>query len=316
MPTTSPKTHILEQVHQLADEYEQAVQAEKKNGKVEFSKDTNTGEEIFFFKDNSYTRINDLYTKLNEQIDQLSSLYTQVYRDETNPTPFPTQASPAENKAYYDLLITNQGQKYCPWKFDENTENISVYRPDEGKYEPMIIGDVNARCEVWGQMVEEFRVAPLMEKVNKDADIETIRQITGKLDLTLAFQTITSLANAPWQNAALFTDTTGTKYYVDVETVRCWLRLAPNLPSHREIPADKTKSMDELRGTARQFATTNSPRFNKLEVSLSYEENCKSDICFFSWNYRNNDWSGTDWMMMPPFIQVGVLKSGEILKLI
>lgn len=35
-------------------------------------------------------------------------------------------------------------------------------------------------------------------------------------------------------------------------------------------------------------------------------------IYFFTWTYRAKDWSGTDWAMMPPFLQVGVLMDGQI----
>ncbi len=70
--------------------------------------------------------------------------------------------------------------------------------------------------------------------------------------------------------------------------------------------------MDELRGIARQFAITNSPRLGQQEDTLVYEETCKDNLCFFRWDYRNKDWSGTDWFIMPPFLQVGVSKNGQI----
>ena len=70
--------------------------------------------------------------------------------------------------------------------------------------------------------------------------------------------------------------------------------------------------MDELRGIAGQFALTNSPRLAELKPVLQYEEGGKTNLYFFTWSYRNKDWSGTDWAMMPPFIQVGVLANGQI----
>jgi hypothetical protein len=138
-----------------------------------------------------------------------------------------------------------------------------------------------------------------------------IRQIMGKPDLKLTFQSITNIDNAPWQSAAFYTDVAGAKYYVDIETSRLAI-IDPNFQSHPQIPTDQIKSMDELRGIARQFANTNSPRLAELESLLLYEESCKMDICFFRWDYRNKDWSGTDWVMMPPFLQVAVLTNGQI----
>ncbi len=160
-------------------------------------------------------------------------------------------------------------------------------------------------------MIEEWRAAPSLAKVNKDSDMAMLRQVTGKPDLALRFQSIQSPTNAPGRNAALNTAETGMKYYVDVDTARL-VEIAPNFQSHPSVPANQQKSMDELRGVARQFAMTNSPRLSAMESDFIYEENCKGDICFFRWDYRNKDWSGTDWVMMPPFLQVGVLTDGKI----
>jgi hypothetical protein len=305
-PAISTKDHILEQIRQLVAEYEQAVQAEKKNGDVEFSKDPQTGEDIFLFRNESYMRISALEEKLWEDINQLNKLYVQVYRDEVRPTPFPTPASTAEARTQYDGLI-QQAEDICAslWNLQASPEAILVYRPDDGKYLPIGVGDDYARCEVHGQMIEEWRTAPMLAKVNKEADMALIRQATGKPELILNFQSISNIANAPWQNAALYTDETGTNYYVDIETGRL-ATIEPNFPSHPDIPPAQAKSMDELRGIARQFAMTNSPRLAELEGVLLHEENCKGDICFFRWDYRNKDWTGTDWAMMPPFLQVGV----------
>jgi len=40
-----------------------------------------------------------------------------------------------------------------------------------------------------------------------------LRQIMGKPDLQLTFQSVGGIPNAPWQSAALYTDETGAKYY-------------------------------------------------------------------------------------------------------
>jgi len=311
-PIISAKEHILEQIRQLVVEYDQAVQSEKKNGNVELSKDPNTGEELFLFKDESYIRIMDLNEKLWGNINQLLPLYVQVYRDELKPTPFPTQSSAEESSAYYETLIS-QTEAYCAdaWNIEVTAETILVYRPDEGKYLPIGVGDGYARCETYGQMIEEWRTAPQLAKVDKDADMALIRQIMGKPDLKLTFQSISDIVNGAGRGAALYTDEMGAKYYIDIETSRL-ATIDPNFQSHPQIFTDQIKSMDELRGIARQFASTNSPRLAELESLLLYEESCKMDICFFRWDYRNKDWSGTDWAMMPPFLQVAVLTNGQI----
>jgi len=59
---------------------------------------------------------------------------------------------------------------------------------------------------------EAERTAPLPARVNKDADMALLRQIMGKPDLQLTFQSVGGVPNAPWQSAALYTDETGAKY--------------------------------------------------------------------------------------------------------
>jgi len=305
---------ILEQIYQLAHEYDQAVQAEKQNGAVEISKDLTSGDEIFFFKDQSYIRISELFEQFLEQKTNLENLYTQIYRDRLQPTPFPTQSSPEQDKAYYDFLA-EQADEYCSlesWQKDIQAKTVLAYNPDEGKYLPLYMGDTIARCEIYAQMVEEFRVAPMLTKINQGADIAMIRQIIGNPNLRLSFKTIAPLANAHGRNAAIYVDETGAKYYIDIETARL-VSIEMNLPGHPEIPSDQAKSVDELRLIAEQFALTNSSQLVDLQNSLLYEENNKGNIYFFRWDYRNKDWNGTDWSIMPPFLQVGILQNGQII---
>lgn len=310
-PTASSKEHILKQIRQLVAQYDQAVQSEKQHGDVEFSKDPNTGEEVFLFQGDSYMRIWNLKLEVDNQINELGNLYAQIYRDEINPTPFPTQSSPEQNQVYLTFLY-DQAKNYCPTgDVDIHNATVVVYDPDDGKYHPRLINEEFARCLLYGQMLEEWRTAPMLAKINKEADMKLIRQAIGKPDLKLEFQSVSEVSNAPGRSAALYIDETGTKYYVDIETAHL-AAIEPNFPGHPDIPSAETKSMDELRGIARQFASTNSPRLAELEKVLLYEENCKGAICFFRWDYRNKDWTGTDWAMMPPFLQVGVLANGQI----
>jgi hypothetical protein len=60
----------------------------------------------------------------------------------------------------------------------------------------------------------------------------------------------------------------------------------------------------------------NSPRLPELVAVLNSEEGSKGDgreaIYFFTWRYLSQGWSGTDWAMMPPFLQIGMLANGQI----
>jgi DNA-binding CsgD family transcriptional regulator len=316
-PEATAKEHILEQIRQLVAGYDQAVQAEKKNGMVEFSKDPLTGQDIFLFKDDSYVRMMLLNEQLWQKINQLDTLYVQIYRDETQPTPFPTAASTQEFETSYEQLLTASDAACVPvGRLQNNKEpTIFVYDVDDGKYHAIGIGDEYAHCEVYGQIVEEWRTAPLLARVNKDADTALIRRILDQPDLVLKFQSIGDNGNDGGRNDAIYADDIGTKYYVDIEAGRL-ASIQSGFAGHPNAPANAVKSVDELRRLARQFATANSPRFSELEAVLSYQEGSKGDgteaIYFFNWRYTSRDWTGTDWAMMPPFLQIGMLGDGQI----
>jgi DNA-binding CsgD family transcriptional regulator len=312
-PAVSARAHILEQIRQAVAAYQQNVQAEKKHGTLEVRKDPQTGAELVFFTGNSETLIRDLNEKLWETINSLEPLYVQVYRDETRPTPYPTRATAAENKAYYEELLAQAGPDCLPATAvpAESATTFPIYSPDEGKDLPMVFDDRAVRCAVAGQMIEEFRIAPMLAKVDKAANMALVRQALGQPDLVLTYTAIATLANSPWRSAAVYVDDAGTRYSVDVDTAHL-AQIEPGGQSHPDIPAAQARSLDELRGIARQFAQTNSPNLSQLQSVLSYQEGGKSDIYFFTWTYKNKDWSGTDWAMMPPFLQIGVLTNGQI----
>ncbi len=160
-------------------------------------------------------------------------------------------------------------------------------------------------------MIEEWRNAPALAKINKDADMALIRKTMNQPDLALMFQAIGDNPNLPGRQEGVYTDDAGTKYYIDADTGRL-AAIESNLAGQPNIPPNAVKSLDELRRIANAFADANSPRLASLLPVLAYDEGCKSDICFFEWRYTSKDWSGTDWAMMPPVLQIGMLTNGEI----
>jgi hypothetical protein len=148
--------------------------------------------------------------------------------------------------------------------------------------------------------------------VDQDADMALIHEVVGNPDLQLDFDSIGSLANAPGRSTSIYTDATGTRYYVDLQTGRL-AQIEPNLLTHPDIPDTERKPIEELRSLAERFALANSPHLQTSINELLYEQGNKGDIYFFRWDWRNRDWSGTDWRMMPPFLQVGLLADGRVI---
>jgi DNA-binding CsgD family transcriptional regulator len=311
-PATNASEALLEEIRQLAQEYDQAVQAEKKNGQVEI-----ISEEEFYFQNESLERIYGLYYQLMREKEKLDNLYVQIVRAERQPTPYPTPRQTEQWRSDYDYLV-DQVSEFCRElpSSPSDEQALSIYDPLDGKYISVGYGEEHARCMIHIFMTEEWRNAPLLAQIDHEKNIDSIQKLTDNSNLRLQYQTIEPLANAPSFQAAIYVDETGTRYGIEVST-GAFVQIEPNYPTQPAIAESERKSLDELRSAARQFAFTLSPRLAEMESELRYEEGCKGDICFFSWNVRNLE--GLDlnkWLMMPPFLQVGLLADGQVATLI
>ena len=303
----SPREEIVAKARQLVAGYDKAIQAEMKKGQVEVSQDPASGKEIFRFTGDSYTTIAKLYDDLNQQLQPLNEQYLALYIADVQPTPFPTQATEKENEDYYQELI-GQYQAFLDQLLRDGP-TVRVYDPTDGIYYNRFIGDTYARSEIMWNGIQALHQTPQMAKVDQAAQMDEIHKVTGNPDLQLSFKKIMGLANAPWISAAVYTDEAGNRYWVAIDAGR----LAQIEPiSSPDVPAAEVKSIDAIRPLAEQFTLTNSPRLANLKSELLYEEGSKGDLYFFTWSYRNKDWSGTDWAMMWPFLQVGVSADGKI----
>lgn len=160
----------------------------------------------------------------------------------------------------------------------------------------------------------QFATQATATGIDQAAQIDLIRGIMAKPGLQLAFDSTQGLANVAGRDAAVYVDQAGSKYYIDMQTGRL-AEIDAGALAHEDVHPAQALSMDELRSIATRFAQANSTRLAELQPSLVYDEGCKGTLCFFRWDARNLpiDWSGTEWAIMPPFLQVGVLADGQVL---
>jgi len=308
-PTLSPREQIVAEAQQLAAQYDQAVKTEIQKGEVEISKDPHSGKEVIHFTGDSNTKIAKLYETLNEQLQTLNKHYLALYIADVQPTPFPTQSTEKKNDDYYQQLL-----KQYPSFFNQLLKDgptVMIYDPDDGIYYNRVIGATYAKNEIMADAMETLRQAPQLAKVDQEANMAQIREILGNPDLSLTFQGIQGLANAHGIEAAIYADGTGTTYSVAIEA-GILASIDPSPTSRIDVPAMNVKTIGDIRPMAEKFASDSSLRFDGLKNKLLYEENSKGDIYFFRWDYRNKDWSGTSWVMMPPLLQIGISADGKL----
>jgi DNA-binding CsgD family transcriptional regulator len=306
-PTLTAREQILDKIYSLAADYDQTVNSEMQNGEVTTSTDPQTGQEVIRFEGRSMETISKQHDEFTQELRSLNEKYRLLYIAEIQPTPFPPKASTEENDQYYQQLV----EQY-PAFFDQVLKDgptVRVFDPSEGIYFNMVIGEAYAKSEIMASAMDALRVAPQTKMVNQESDSNLIRQVMGIPNLVLSYIGIQPLANAPWIDAAIYSDDTGTKYWMAIEDNRLAQIEPPYAP---EVPAIEVKSIDDVRSIAEQFANNNSPRYAELKSVLVYEQGNKGDIYFFTWSYRTRDWTGTDWIMMPPFLQIGLSADGKI----
>jgi hypothetical protein len=306
-PTLSPQEQNIAEIYRLVEEYDRVIQEELKTSDMEKKVDPQSGETIFLFTGDSLQRALNLYWELSDRIQLLNEQYKDLYIAEVNPTPFPVQPSEDENDQYYQNLV----EQY-PIFFDELFEEgpkVRIYDPSDGMYHDMIIGEASAKSEIMLEALETLREAPLVAAVDQEAQIAAIRSALGSPELALAFFGVSSLADAPWVDTAIYLDEQGTRYSVGIDTNTL---VAIDTASGRQAVASQDVDIQSVRPIAEEFALNQSPRFGEMNESLTYEEGKKGDVFFFQWSLQDMDWSGTPWEKMPPSLLIGLSADGEI----
>ena len=269
--------------------------------------DPQSGEAIFLFLGDSLQRALNLYWELVGQIQLLNEQYKDLYIAEINPTPFPVQTSEDGNDQYYQNLV----EQY-PIFFDElfaEGPKVRIYDPSDGIYHDMVIGEASAKSEIMLDALETLREAPLIAAVDQEAQMAAIRSALGSPDLTLGFSGVSSLADAPWIDTAVYQDEEGTRYVVGIDTNTL---VAINPASGQQAIASQDIDIQSVRPVAEEFALNQSPRFGEMSASLTYDEGKKGDVFFFQWSLQGMDWSGTPWEKMPPSLLIGLSADGKL----
>ena len=307
----SPRQQNVAEARRLAEEYDQAVQTEMQKGNFENSQDPKTGKQRVLFVGELQEKILKLYDEMSHKLVDLDKQYLALYIAEMQPTPYPTQTSEQENEAYYQSLVKDYQVLLDQLVKDGPT--VRVFDPHDGIYYNRLVGDAYARSEVMMSAMETLHQAPDMARVDQSADADLIRKELGQPDMQLTFVEVGSQANAPWISTSIYLDQAQNKYYVAVgknvlAAIEPW--------SSPSVPAIEVKPIEEVRQIAEKFVREHSQNYDKYQNQLAFEQGGKGDIYFFTWRFKDKDWSATDWKMMPPFLQIGMSADGKLLTLI
>jgi hypothetical protein len=138
--------------------------------------------------------------------------------------------------------------------------------------------------------------------------IDAIRTLFDLPQLPLEFVEMTTMINSPNGDlaVALYQDAEGRKYSVapgsdqviEIDARAVLAAISPQAPS---------LSQEALKTKAEAFVRAAIPDFESRRAGLAYEAGVKGDNYFFDWRAPSS--SGA---VMPPFVQIGLHKSGEL----
>jgi hypothetical protein len=295
---------ILDQIHILASNYQQAVESEKQNGNAIVAKDPKTGEETLTFTGNSLDKINGLDLTVIQQITQLNQEYLGLFQKNYQTTPYPTQSSPDTSQVYLNNLM----QEFNTWEISESKTGsvVVVYNPANSKFQPMLVGDSYARDTLDWQAIRQLQVDIIAEPLSERLpEIRAIQKIDPG-DVTLVF-----VARTPYRMDIQLYHYASATWYVDVYTATHDIIEMELKDQAFVLPVGQILSKSELEQKARDIIANIAPSINLAGLTPNPEEKSSGDQAnyFFRWEdimkpLLDNGQS--------PFIQVGLTQNGDM----
>lgn len=321
--TPIPTEDIATQKQKIWDEflhgaaaYNKLVEQEKLLGNIQTSHNSETGRVTFTFTGASDKKIRAAYDELISQLQALDVRYLALYKQDYNPTPFPTFNTKEEAlKFYYQVMQEDQD-----WLDKQsNAENVlKIYDPDRESYESYLtfeqrdglllrneaLDKLRMNAELSPELLAKHKV--IAEKL--DGGFVVSNEIDGRPyyrnDVTL-FQYKTQknyyLLNADGAIIEItpIDQTTSTQLVLSVGSATA--QPAPNMPL----------TQNQLEQQARAFINLIAPGTNVDALTPSVGSKVKD--FFFKWEDQTKpplDGGGF------PFIQVAINTNGEMLNYI
>lgn len=311
------KQKISDEASRKVEEFNQLVEQEKLLGNIETSHNSETGQDFFTFTGESDIKIRAAHKNLISQLEILRDQYLALYKQDYNPTPFPTFSTKEEaQKFYYQAMQEDQD-----WlEAQEKSESaFKVYDPDRGNYLSVLTFEQSAwlglRIDALNNVRMEAELSPEL--------LASHKAIVEKLDGTLVeANEITSL---PYyrNDLTLFQYKTSKNYYVlnedgaviEITPVQQGSSTTELEPAQSLATMESTSNAplnaNQLEDKARAFINLIAPETNLDTLSLDIGS--KTSNSFFKWEDQTKpplDGGGF------PFIQVALNSNGEMLNYI
>jgi hypothetical protein len=294
---------IWDQVILDVSEFNQLVEREKLLGEVENTHNDQTGEDFFTFIGESDKKIRTAHDHLIDRIHELHDESLALYKQEYNPTPFPTFSTKEEAlNFYYQTMQENQD-----WleEQDKAKNVLKVYDPDRGGYISLLPFEQMDWLALRNEALNQVRLAAELSP-ERQAQHKSI--VEGLDRQPVIASEITSL---PFyrNDITLFQYQTQKNYYV-LNTDGTVIEIIPvQIPLIDQFTPVALLNVNQLEENARVLIASIAPATDLETLTSAFGS--KIGSYFFRWEDRTKPL--LDDGRSFPFIQVALSQNGELL---
>src|SRR5258706_3972292 len=150
------KQKIEDEVARDIADFNQLVEQEKLLGNIETSHNNETGQDSFTFTGESDKKIRAAHDNLIRQLNILRDRYLALYKQDYNPTPFPTFNTKEEAlNFYYQAMQDDQAWLEAQ---DKAGNALKIYDPDLGRFENLFTLEQSAWVELRVNALNKLRM--------------------------------------------------------------------------------------------------------------------------------------------------------------
>jgi hypothetical protein len=297
------KQNILDQAAQDIADFNLLVEQEKLLGNIEISQNSQTSESFFRFTGESDKKIRAAHDNLIYQIGILDKEFLILYKQDYNPTPFPTFNNKEEVLDFYNQAL-QENQNWMSEQLEANNA-LKIYDPDLGAY----ISTLNLEQFAWLGLhidaLNKLRVDTLLTPDLQEKHVTMLRKLD---DASVEKVEITSL---PFyrNDLTLFQYQTKNNYYI-LNSDGVIIQITPiQMPLSDIFTPKAPLTLKQLNDKAQSLVSLLVPSIDLN--TLTSANGSKIGSFFFRWEDKTKPFldDGRNY----PFIQVGFNQDGELL---
>ena len=297
------RQNIWDEVVRNVNAFNQLVEQEKLLGQVETTHNDETGQDFFAFMGESDKKIRAAHDHLINQIHELHDESLALYKQEYNPTPFPTFSTKEEAlNFYYQTMQENQD-----WleEQDKAKNVLKIYDPDRGGYMSLLPFEQMDWLALRNEALNQVRLAAELSPERQAQHKSIVEELDGQPVIASEITSLPFYRN----DITLFQYQTQKNYYV-LNSDGTVIEIIPvQIPLIDQFTPVAPLKVNQLEESARVLIASIASATDLETLTSAFGS--KIGSYFFRWEDRTK--RVLDDGRSFPFIQVALNQDGELL---